>query len=96
MDMSLVTLILVLVTIACDGMDMAAHLQDRVCLLCEKLAEEVGEGCDHGRMVIEVGVCGILAPPSWSCEGNGVEIDLGVHYHNSHACREYNYRKIIN
>ena len=90
--MNLVTLTLVLMTVAHDGTDMLVHHRDRGCGLRERLVEEGDEGCDHVRMVTKVDVCGVLAPPSWRCEGSGVEIDLGVHYHNSHA---YNQKKII-
>ena len=81
MDTTLVTLILVLITAAHDGTDMVVHPQDRGYGLHERLVEEGDEGHeghDHVRMVTKVDVCGILAPPSWSCEVSGVEIDLGV------------------
>lgn len=90
MDMTqLVTLILLLMTVAHDGTDnMAVHHQDRGSGLYGGLVEEGGGGCDHVRMVIEMGACVVLALPSRSCEGSDVEIDLGVHYHNSHACNQ--------
>ena len=77
MDMNPVTLI-----VARDRLGMEVLLQDRGCGLHEGLVEEGGEGCDRVKMVTEVGVCGALVPPR---EGNGVEIDLGVHYHKNHA-----------
>ena len=86
MDMNPVTLIL-LVIVVHDRLRMEVLPQDRGCGLNEGLVEEGGEGCDRARMVTEVGVCGALVPPR---EGSGVEIDLGVHYHNNHA---YNQKK---